>query len=213
MRLTIVDDSALFREGLVRVARDLGFEVVGQAGDARSLLAVIRADPPDVAVLDIRMPPTFTTEGLVAALELRSAMPTIGVLVLSQYVDTHHVMELIASGGGMGYLLKDHVGDIAEFGDAVRRIAAGGSVIDPDVVAELVGRRRHREAIEELTAREREVLQLMAQGRTNSAIGARLHLSPKTVEAHVRSIFMKLQLEPADDDHRRVLAVLTYLRA
>ena len=213
MRLTIVDDSALFREGLVRVARDLGFEVVGQAGDARSLLAVIRADPSDVAVLDIRMPPTFTTEGLVAALGLRSAMPTIGVLVLSQYVDTHHVMELIASGGGMGYLLKDHVGDIAEFGDAVRRIAAGGSVIDPDVVAELVGRRRHREAIEELTARERDVLHLMAQGRTNSAIGARLHLSPKTVEAHVRSIFMKLQLEPADDDHRRVLAVLTYLRA
>jgi len=213
LRLTIVDDSALFREGLVRVARDLGFEVVGQAGDARSLLAVIRADPPDVAVLDIRMPPTFTTEGLVAALELRSAMPSVGVLVLSQYVDTHHVMELIASGGGMGYLLKDHVGDIAEFGDAVRRIAAGGSVIDPDVVAELVGRRRHREAIEELTARERDVLHLMAQGRTNSAIGARLHLSPKTVEAHVRSIFMKLQLEPADDDHRRVLAVLTYLRA
>ena len=213
MRLTIVDDSALFREGLVRVARDLGFEVVVQAGDARSLLAVIRADPPDVAVLDIRMPPTFTTEGLVAALELRSAMPSVGVLVLSQYVDTHHVMELIASGGGMGYLLKDHVGDIAEFGDAVRRIAAGGSVIDPDVVAELVGRRRHREAIEELTARERDVLHLMAQGRTNSAIGARLHLSPKTVEAHVRSIFMKLQLEPADDDHRRVLAVLTYLRA
>ncbi len=213
MRLTIVDDSTLFREGLVRVARDLGFEVVGQAGDARSLLAVIRADPPDVAVLDIRMPPTFTTEGLVAALELRSAMPSVGVLVLSQYVDTHHVMELIASGGGMGYLLKDHVGDIAEFGDAVRRIAAGGSVIDPDVVAELVGRRRHREAIEELTARERDVLHLMAQGRTNSAIGARLHLSPKTVEAHVRSIFMKLQLEPADDDHRRVLAVLTYLRA
>jgi len=213
LRLTIVDDSTLFREGLVRVARDLGFEVVGQAGDARSLLAVIRADPPDVAVLDIRMPPTFTTEGLVAALELRSAMPSVGVLVLSQYVDTHHVMELIASGGGMGYLLKDHVGDIAEFGDAVRRIAAGGSVIDPDVVAELVGRRRHREAIEELTARERDVLHLMAQGRTNSAIGARLHLSPKTVEAHVRSIFMKLQLEPADDDHRRVLAVLTYLRA
>jgi len=213
LRLTIVDDSTLFREGLVRVARDLGFEVVGQAGDARSLLAVIRADPPDVAVLDIRMPPTFTTEGLVAALELRSAMPSVGVLVLSQYVDTHHVMELIASGGGMGYLLKDHVGDIAEFGDAVRRIAAGGSVIDPDVVAELVGRRRHREAIEELPARARDVLHLMPQGRTNSAIGARLHLSPKTVEAHVRSIFMKLQLEPAYDDHRRVLAVLTYLRA
>jgi DNA-binding NarL/FixJ family response regulator len=213
LRLTIVDDSTLFREGLVRVARDLGFEVVGQAGDARSLLAVIRADPPDVAVLDIRMPPTFTTEGLLAALELRSAMPSVGVLVLSQYVDTHHVMELIASGGGIGYLLKDHVGDIAEFGDAVRRVSAGGSVIDPDVVAELVGRRRHREAIEELTTREGEVLHLMAQGRSNSAIGARLHLSPKTVEAHVRSIFIKLQLEAADDDHRRVLAVLTYLRA
>ncbi len=213
MRLTIVDDSALFREGLVRVARDLGFDVVGQAGDARTLMALVSADPPDVAVLDIRMPPTFTTEGLMAALELRSAMPSVGVLVLSQFVDTHHVMELIASGGGIGYLLKDHVGDIAEFGDAIRRIAIGGSVIDSDVVAELVGRRRHREAIEELTSRERSVLHLMAQGRTNSAIGGRLHLSPKTVEAHVRSIFMKLQLEPADEDHRRVLAVLTYLRA
>jgi DNA-binding NarL/FixJ family response regulator len=213
MRLTIVDDSTLFREGLVRVSRDLGFEIVGQAGDAQSLTELIRADPPDVAVLDIRMPPTFTTEGLVAAREMRSAFPSLGVLVLSQYVDTHHVMELIASGGGVGYLLKDHVGDIAEFGDAVRRIAAGGSVIDPDVVAELVGRRRHRDAIEELTEREREVLHLMAQGRTNSAIGSRLHLSPKTVEAHIRNIFMKLQLEPAEDDHRRVLAVLTYLRA
>ena len=213
MRLTIIDDSTLFREGLVRVARDLGFDVVGQAADAQSLVELIRADAPDVAVLDIRMPPTFTTEGLVAAREVRSAFPSLGVLVLSQYVDTHHVMELIASGGGVGYLLKDHVGDIAEFGDAVRRIAAGGSVIDPDVVAELVGRRRHRDAIEELTVREREVLQLMAQGRTNSAIGSRLHLSAKTVEAHIRNIFMKLQLEPAEDDHRRVLAVLTYLRA
>jgi DNA-binding NarL/FixJ family response regulator len=213
LRLTIIDDSTLFREGLVRVARDLGFEVVAQAGDAQSLVELVRANAPDVAVLDIRMPPTFTTEGLVAAREIRSAFPSLGVLVLSQYVDTHHVMELIASGGGVGYLLKDHVGDIAEFGDAVRRIAAGGSVIDPDVVAELVGRRRHREAIEELTEREREVLQLMAQGRTNSAVGSRLHLSPKTVEAHIRNIFMKLQLEPAEDDHRRVLAVLTYLRA
>ncbi len=213
MRLTIVDDSTLFREGLVRVARDLGFDIVAQVGDAQSLMELMRADPPDVAVLDIRMPPTYTTEGLAAAREMRETMPSVGVLVLSQYVDTHHVMELISSGGRIGYLLKDHVGDIAEFGDAVRRIAAGGSVIDPDVVAEMVGRRRNRDAIEELTEREREVLHLMAQGRTNSAIGARLHLSPKTVEAHVRSIFMKLQLEPADDDHRRVLAVLTYLHA
>ena len=126
MRLTIVDDSTLFREGLVRVARDLGFDVVGQAADAQSLTELVRAEPPDVVVLDIRMPPTFTTEGLVAALEIRVAVPAVGVLVLSQFVDTHHVMELIASGGGVGYLLKDHVGDIAEFGDAVRRIAAGG---------------------------------------------------------------------------------------
>jgi len=213
LRLTIVDDSTLFREGLVRVARDLGFDIVAQVGDAQSLMELMRADPPDVAVLDIRMPPTYTTEGLAAAREMRETMPSVGVLVLSQYVDTHHVMELISSGGRIGYLLKDHVGDIAEFGDAVRRIAAGGSVIDPDVVAEMVGRRRNRDAIEELTEREREVLHLMAQGRTNSAIGARLHLSPKTVEAHVRSIFMKLQLEPADDDHRRILAVLTYLHA
>ncbi|HEX9476089.1 MAG TPA: response regulator transcription factor [Candidatus Dormibacteraeota bacterium] len=213
MRLTIVDDSTLFREGLVRVARDLGFDIVAQVGDAQSLMELMRADPPDVAVLDIRMPPTYTTEGLAAAREMRETMPSVGVLVLSQYVDTHHVMELISSGGRIGYLLKDHVGDIAEFGDAVRRIAAGGSVIDPDVVAEMVGRRRNRDAIEELTEREREVLHLMAQGRTNSAIGARLHLSPKTIEAHVRSIFMKLQLEPAEDDHRRILAVLTYLHA
>jgi len=213
LRLTIVDDSTLFREGLVRVARDLGFDVVAQVGDTQSLMELMRADPPDVAVLDIRMPPTYTTEGLAAAREMRETMPSVGVLVLSQYVDTHHVMELISSGGRIGYLLKDHVGDIAEFGDAVRRIAAGGSVIDPDVVAEMVGRRRNREAIEELTEREREVLHLMAQGRTNSAIGARLHLSPKTIEAHVRSIFMKLQLEPAEDDHRRILAVLTYLHA
>ncbi len=213
MRLTIVDDSTLFREGLVRVARDLGFDIVAQVGDAQSLMELMRADPPDVAVLDIRMPPTYTTEGLAAAREMRETMPSVGVLVLSQYVDTHHVMELISSGGRIGYLLKDHVGDIAEFGDAVRRIAAGGTVIDPDVVAELVGRRRNRDAVEELTEREREVLHLMAQGRTNSAIGSRLHLSPKTVEAHVRSIFMKLQLEPADDDHRRILAVLTYLHA
>jgi len=213
LRLTIVDDSTLFREGLVRVARDLGFDIVAQVGDAQSLMELMRADPPDVAVLDIRMPPTYTTEGLAAAREMRETMPSVGVLVLSQYVDTHHVMELISSGGRIGYLLKDHVGDIAEFGDAVRRIAAGGSVIDPDVVAEMVGRRRNRDAIEELTEREREVLHLMAQGRTNSAIGARLHLSPKTVEAHVRSIFMKLQLEPAEDDHRRILAVLTYLHA
>ena len=213
MRLTIVDDSTLFREGLVRVARDLGFDIVAQVGDAQSLMELMRADPPDVAVLDIRMPPTYTTEGLAAAREMRETMPSVGVLVLSQYVDTHHVMELISSGGRIGYLLKDHVGDIAEFGDAVRRIAAGGSVIDPDVVAEMVGRRRNRDAIDELTEREREVLHLMAQGRTNSAIGARLHLSPKTIEAHVRSIFMKLQLEPAEDDHRRILAVLTYLHA
>ncbi len=213
MRLTIVDDSTLFREGLVRVARDLGFDVMAQVSDARSLMELMRADPPDIVVLDIRMPPTYTTEGLAAAREIRENLPSVGVLVLSQYVDTHHVMELISSGGRIGYLLKDHVGDIAEFGDAVRRIAAGGTVIDPDVVAELVGRRRNRDAVEELTEREREVLHLMAQGRTNSAIGSRLHLSPKTVEAHVRSIFMKLQLEPADDDHRRVLAVLTYLHA
>ncbi len=195
------------------MARDLGFDVMAQVSDARSLMELMRADPPDVVVLDIRMPPTYTTEGLAAAREMRENLPSVGVLVLSQYVDTHHVMELISSGGRIGYLLKDHVGDIAEFGDAVRRIAAGGTVIDPDVVAELVGRRRNRDAVEELTEREREVLHLMAQGRTNSAIGSRLHLSPKTVEAHVRSIFMKLQLEPADDDHRRVLAVLTYLHA
>ncbi len=208
-----MDDSTLFREGLVRVARDLGFDVVAQVSHAQSLMELIRADPPDVVVLDIRMPPTYTTEGLTAAREMRESVPSVGVLVLSQYIDTHHVMELISSGGRIGYLLKDHVGDIAEFGDAVRRIAAGGFVIDPDVVGELVGRRRNRHAIEELTEREREVLHLMAQGRTNSAIGARLHLSPKTVEAHVRNIFMKLELEPAEDDHRRVLAVLTYLHA
>lgn len=213
MRLILADDSILFREGLARVARDLGFYVIGQAADAESMLRMVRQYPPDVAIVDIRMPPTHTIDGLAAALEIRSTNPSVGVLVLSQYIDTHHVLELIGTGGRVGYLLKDHVGDIAEFGDAVRRVAAGGSVIDPDVVAELVGRRRSRDLVEELSDRERDVLRLMAQGRTNSAIGDRLHMSAKTVEAHVRNIFMKLQLEPAEDDHRRVLAVLTFLRA
>jgi DNA-binding NarL/FixJ family response regulator len=214
MRVMIADDAVLFREGLARVLQAAGIEVAAQVGDAEQLLAQIRADPPEAVVVDIRMPPTHTAEGLEAARRIRAEHPRVGVLVLSQYVEPHHAVQLLQDGaGGVGYLLKDRVADVGEVVDAVRRVATGGSVIDPEVVAQLVGRRRTRDPIQELTERERQVLALMAEGRSNQAIGERLFLSPKTVEAHVHSIFTRLDLHATPDDHRRVLAVLAFLRA
>jgi DNA-binding NarL/FixJ family response regulator len=213
MRVILADDSVLLREGLARMLVESGFEVVAQVGDAEALLAAVDADPPDVCIVDIRMPPTNTTEGLQAALHLRVHHPEVAVLVLSQYVETRYAMELLAQGAdGVGYLLKDRVGDIAELLAALRSVVAGRSVIDPAVVSRLVGRHRRADPMEALTAREREVLEQMAEGRSNRAIGERLFLSPKTVEAHVSSIFSKLGIEDTADDNRRVLSVLTWLR-
>ena len=212
IRVVLADDSVLFREGLARVLADRGFAVVGQAGDADELMAAVRGQAPDVAVTDVRMPPTNSNEGLLAAQRIRAEHPGVGVLVLSHYVETRQAIRLLRDAPArVGYLLKDRVSDIAEFAEAVRRIAAGGSVIDAEVVAQLL-RRRENDARAKLTAREQDILELMAQGRSNAAICARLYLSQKTVETHVGSIFAKLGLLPAADDHRRVLAVLTYLR-
>jgi DNA-binding NarL/FixJ family response regulator len=214
MQVMIADDAVLFREGLARVLQAAGIQVLAQVGDAEQLLARVRASPPDAVVVDIRMPPTHTREGLDAAQRIRAEHPEVGVLVLSQYVEPHHAIQLLQDGAsGVGYLLKDRVADVNEVVDAVRRIAAGGSVIDPEVVSQLVSRRRTRDPIQELSERERQVLALMAEGRSNQAICERLFLSPKTVEAHVHSIFTRLDLHAAPDDHRRVLAVLAFLRA
>lgn len=203
----------LLREGLARVLADAGFEVTGQTGDAEGLLRIVRAGLADVALVDIRMPPTHTNEGVHAAREIRKSHLAVGVLVLSQYTETSYAMELISEGGkGVGYLLKDRVSDVDELADAIRRVGAGGVVIDPEIVSQLVGRRRERSPLDDLTDREREVLSLMAEGRSNQGISERLFLSPKTLETHVAHIFSKLGLPPTADDHRRVLAVLTYLR-
>ncbi|MFL5641969.1 MAG: response regulator transcription factor [Chloroflexota bacterium] len=214
VRIVLADDSLLLREGIARLLGEAGFDVVAQAGDATTLLSAVREHQPDVAITDIRMPPTHTDEGLRAAESIREEHgEAVGVLVLSQYVDTTFALRLVADGsGGMGYLLKDRVDDLEDFADAVRRIARGGSVIDPEVVAQLVGRRRARVPLDDLTEREREVLALIAEGRSNQAICDRLFLAPKTVEAHIANIFSKLELLPAPDDHRRVLAVLAHLR-
>jgi DNA-binding NarL/FixJ family response regulator/class 3 adenylate cyclase len=214
MRVMLADDSILLREGVARLLTDAGFIVVAQAGDAKGLLEAVAADPPDVAIVDIRMPPTHTDEGLRAAHQIRSEHPDVGVLVLSQYVETDYAMELVSEGAaGLGYLLKDRVANVQEFTDAVKRVAAGGSVIDPEVVSRLVGRARKASPIDALSEREREVLALMAEGRSNQAISERMFLSPKTVEGHVRNIFTKLGLMDTPDDHRRVLAVLTFFRS
>jgi DNA-binding NarL/FixJ family response regulator len=212
MRVTIADDAVLFREGLARLLTDAGIDVAGTVGDARALVDCVRDDPPDVAIVDIRMPPTHTTEGLEAARTLRDLMPDLGILVLSQHIEAHYALQLLdPNAHSAGYLLKERVTDIAELTDAVHRIAAGGLVIDPSVVAQLVGRHRRRNPIDALSDREREVLALMAEGRSNQAISDRLYLSPKTVEAYVRSVFTKLDLHQAADDNRRVLAVLAFL--
>jgi DNA-binding NarL/FixJ family response regulator len=214
IRVVLADDSVLLREGISRLLVEAGFDVVALAGDADELLAAVRTHRPDVAITDIRMPPTQTDEGLKAATAIREEHgAAVGVLVLSQYVETTFALRLVAGGaGGVGYLLKDRVDDLDDFADAVRRIAKGGSVIDPEVVAQLVGRRRAKVPLDDLTEREREVLALMAEGRSNQAICDRLFLAPKTVEAHIANIFSKLELLPAPDDHRRVLAVLAHLR-
>ena len=214
MRVVIAEDSALFREGLARLLEGAGCEVAGRAVDGGELVQLVDTTVPDIVVTDIRMPPTHTIEGLVAAAEIREKHPEVAVLLLSQYVETTHALKLLERGGdGVGYLLKDRVSDVRQFVDAVRRVAAGGSVIDPEVVSQLFARKRRKDLVDELTERERETLRLMAEGRSNSAIASALHMSEKTVEGHVRSIFSKLQLEPAAEDHRRVLAVLTYLKA
>jgi DNA-binding NarL/FixJ family response regulator len=214
VRLILADDSVLIREGLASVLRDAGYDIVAQAGDGQQLLATVEQDPPDACVVDIRMPPTHTTEGLVAALEIRRRFPGVGVLVLSQHVETHYAMQLLGSdAAGVGYLLKDRLADINEVIDAIRHVAHGRSVIDPVVVSTLLGRRREADPIDELTERERGVLALMAEGRSNRAIGERLFLSPKTVEAHITSIFSKLGIDDTPDDNRRILSVLAFLRA
>jgi DNA-binding NarL/FixJ family response regulator len=215
VRVTIAEDSVLVREGLVRLLRENGFEIVDAVGDPASLLAAIDADPPDVVILDIRMPPTHTDEGVRVAAAIRARPgPRMGVLLLSQYVEATYAYQLIESeAAGVGYLLKDRVSNVDELADAIRRVARGGSAMDPSLVAQLMRRRRERNPLSELTDREREVLGLMAEGQSNQAIADRLVIALKTVETHVAAIFSKLGLEPQPDGHRRVLAVLTYLRA
>ena len=213
LRVVIADDSLLFREGVARVLLDNGFAITDQVNDGEALLASIERETPDVVVTDIRMPPTHTTEGLVAAQKIRSEHPDVGVLVLSQYVETRHAIRLLReTPERVGYLLKDRVADIGDFTDAIRRVARGGSAIDPEVVAELLGRRTRHGSLQTLTAREQEILALMAEGRSNQGICERLFLSPKTIETHIGSIFSKLGFEPTGDDHRRVLAVVMYLQ-
>jgi DNA-binding NarL/FixJ family response regulator len=213
MRIVLADDSVLLREGLARLLAETGFEVVGQAGDAEQLLRQVDAHRPDVAIVDIRMPPTHTDEGLRAARQIRAGYPDVAVLVLSQYVRPHYALELLAGGAdGVGYLLKDRVSDLEEFAAVVRRVGRGGSALDPSVVAQLVGRRRRgHDRLDELTEREHEVLALIAEGRSNQAIADRLVVTERTVEKHISGIFAKLQLPASDADHRRVLAVLAYL--
>jgi DNA-binding NarL/FixJ family response regulator len=213
MRVVVADDSVLLREGVVHLLKEAGFDVVGQAGTAEELLLKVRSYNPDVAVVDIRMPPTHTDEGLRAAQEIRERHPETGVLVLSQYVEPGYAMELLSeSAEGVGYLLKDRVMDTGDFVAAVKRVAEGGSALDPTVVSQLVGRRRRDDPLAELTPREREVLELMAEGRSNAGIAERLVITERAVEKHVTSIFGKLRLPAAAEDHRRVLAVLAYLR-
>jgi DNA-binding NarL/FixJ family response regulator len=214
MRVVIAEDAAVFREGLVRLLEDRGHQVCAAVADGEALLAAVAAHRPDVAVVDIRMPPTHTDEGLRAALRLRADHPETGVLVFSQYIETRYAARLLqGNAAGVGYLLKDRVADVAEFTEALARVASGGTALDPEVVGQLLGAGRHAKGLAGLTAREREVLALMAEGRSNAGIADLLVISAGVVEKHVASIFAKLGLPPAEGDNRRVLAVLRYLEA
>jgi DNA-binding NarL/FixJ family response regulator len=214
VRVVVAEDSVLLREGIVRLLTERGFEVVGQAGDAEDLLRKVGAHKPDAVVADIRMPPDNTDDGLRAALEIRRRHPDTGVLVLSAYVEEAYAMELVSdTAAGLGYLLKDRVADVDAFIDALRRVGKGGSALDPEVVSRLLGRSRRDNPLAALTPREREVLELMAEGRSNAAIAEQLVVTERAVEKHVTSIFGKLNLTPAAEDHRRVLAVLTFLHS
>jgi len=215
MRVLVAEDSVLLREGLVRLLEDEeDIEVIAHVGDADSLRSRVRADPPDVCIVDVRMPPTNNADGLVAAIELRAELPDLGVLILSQYVEPHYALELLESGpDGVGYLLKERISDRSQFIDSLRAVAAGDTSIDPAVVAQLFGRPRRDDPVSRLTDREREVLAAMAEGKTNTSISETLFMSEKTVESHVRSIFMKLDLPSDHETNRRVLAVLRWLRA
>ena len=212
MRILIAEDSVLLRAGLTRLLLDEGEEVVASVGDATALVTAVERHQPDLAVVDVRMPPTNTDDGLRAALEIRQRWPQVGILVLSQYVEERYATELLAEDtAGLGYLLKDRVADVGDFLAAVRRVGSGGTALDPEVVAQLLARARRRDPLEDLSPREREVLSLMAQGLSNSAIASSLVVNDSTVEKHVTNIFMKLGLPPADGSHRRVLAVLRWL--
>jgi DNA-binding NarL/FixJ family response regulator len=212
IRVVIAEDSAILRDGLHQLLTDRGFAVIRAVADAVTLEQAIADDPPDVAVVDIRMPPTFTDEGLRTAIRLRQDHPDVGILVFSQYIETRYAAELLAGGAaGIGYLLKDRVADVADFAEALVRVASGGTALDPEVVTQLMGASRRTDALARLSAREREVLSLMAEGRTNSAIASSLIVSEGAVEKHVANIFSKLQLPVTPTDHRRVLAVLRYL--
>jgi len=213
VRVVIAEDTALLREGLAGLLSDSGHEVVARVADGATLLAAVAEHEPDLAVVDVRMPPDYADEGLVAAVEIRRRHPGTGVLVLSQHVETRHSLELLTGGGGYGYLLKDRVLDVDDFLEAAERVARGGSALDPAVVRALVTPPARHDPLAELTAREREVLGLMAEGRSNASIARRLWLTEKTVETHVRAILSKLDLQATGDDNRRVLAVLTFLRA
>ena len=214
LRVVVAEDSVLLREGVVRILEEGGFEIVGQCGTAGDLMLKVRSYQPDLAIIDIRMPPTHSDEGLRAAQEIRERHPGTAVLVLSQYVESGYALELLAdSAEGVGYLLKDRVSDVKDFTAAVKRVALGGTALDPEVVSRLVGRRRGTGPLDEISPREREVLELMAEGRSNRGIAERLVVTERAVEKHITSIFGKLNLPAATDDHRRVLAVLAYLQS